>query len=149
MLNTIQSRISYPPEKHCYVRHQQATRAEPYTVDEYIELTMRGDGQYTGIKRGTQSGPDMVNSYSGTLLGSLNEARLIQVVFDYTIEGSRNREIEIYRMVRGSGYRGGFGRDFGISKLRYPLVERGGILTPDTDQKYFLQRYARVVCEKQ
>ena len=144
----IGSRFSRMSEKQCYVRNQIATDDAPYTVHEYIELTKQPDGTFTGIKRGNQSGPDMTNGYEGTLTSTSVYWRQVQLMFDYTIEGSQNRELEIYEFARARGGRYAMSYEIGINKLRYPLIDQGGILVPDTTQKYTLQRYASVICDK-
>ncbi len=148
----LRERIVFAPKKQCYVHNHVATENAPYTVHEYIELTQQSDGSFAGIKRGTQSGPDMTNGYEGVLgalAGYPAPYQQMHLVFDYVVEGSRNRELEIYTSVRGPRGKYGPGSEIGLNKLRYPLVEREGILVPDTSQKYTIQRYASVVCDKE
>ncbi|MEK7588974.1 MAG: hypothetical protein AAB438_04145, partial [Patescibacteria group bacterium] len=60
------------------------------------------------------------------------------VVFSYVIEGSANKEKEIYR-VRGD--------KTGLDKLRYPLKEESDMLVPDTTQEASILPYYRVGCD--
>ena len=121
--------------RQCYTFNHSATTIEPYTVNEFLDITING-AKVTGTKRGTQAGPDMTNGYSGTIVGTLNND-MINDVFSYTVEGSSNKEAEIYRS-----------RDdqIGIEKLRYPLIEKGGTLVPDTTKEFSVLLYARVGC---
>lgn len=121
--------------RQCYTFDHQAITAEPYTVNEFLDLTISGT-KVTGNKTGTQKGPDMTNGYSGTIVGTLNND-MINDVFSYTVEGAKNKEAEIYR---------GRTDQIGIEKLRYPLIEKGGILTPDTTKEFNAMLYARVGC---
>ncbi len=147
-IDVIQVRFAHTPKKKCYIHYHAATTKAPYTVREYIELIQQKDGRFTGVKRGTQSGPDMTNGYEGTLSGVIGRGGALEVVFDYVVEGSRNRELEIYQKVRGPQGRYGPGSEIGVTKLRYPLIEREGVLVPDTTQKYSPIHYAGIVCEK-
>jgi hypothetical protein len=119
--------------RQCYTYSHQATTDAPYTVSEFIDMTISGVN-VTGTKSGTQSGPDMTNGYNGTITGTLKN-NMITDVFSYTVEGSANKEQEIYRASK-----------IGIEKLRYPLVEEKGILVPDTTQAFTSLSYARVGC---
>lgn len=128
-----QANITLADGEQCYVFSHNATKEEPYTVTEFINITIKGK-TITGAKSGTQNGPDMTNGYTGTLLGTLDKDT-INTVFSYTIEGSKNKEKEIYKASL-----------MGIDKLRYPLTEGKGILLPDTTKEYKLLHYARVGC---
>jgi hypothetical protein len=108
---------------YCYAYHQEATTSAPYKVDEFIRIVEK-DGKITGIKKGSQSGPDMTNGYTGTLTGTV-DGRNMQIDFAYIIEGSRNTERELYTRT-----------DISLIKHRYRLVEGKGILVPDL--KYFV-----------
>jgi len=119
--------------KTCYAYHQEATLDAPYAVDEYINITITGNN-ITGIKKGTQSGPDMTNGYTGTLKGTVDKTT-ISTVFSYTIEGSNNSEKEIYNIVSN-----------GLEKLRYPLKEEEGTLVPDTTKEYKTLSYNTIDC---
>jgi hypothetical protein len=90
----------------------------------------------TGTKSGTQKGPDMTNGYNGTIVGTLNNDT-INDVFSYTIEGSSNKEAEIYRSREDQ---------IGIEKMRYPLIEKSKILVPDVTKEFTVLLYARVGC---
>lgn len=119
--------------KICYAYHQEATPDAPYTVDEYISMTIVGN-TLSGTKKGTQSGPDMTNSYNGTLKGTVDKTT-INTAFSYTIEGSNNSEKEIYNIV-----------STGLEKLRYPLKEEEGALIPDTTKEYKILSYNTIDC---
>ncbi len=119
--------------RQCYTYTHDATTDEPYTVTEFIDMTINGN-KVAGTKTGTQSGPDMHNGYTGSITGTLDD-NAITDVFAYTIEGSMNKEREIYR----AGLTG-------IEKLRYPLIEQRGLLVPDTTQEAKVLIYARVGC---
>ena len=122
-------------KRQCFTYSHEGTASEPYTVNEIIDMTIDGK-TIVGTKNGTQKGPDMTNGYSGILVGSKND-NTINVTYLYTVEGSSNKEAEIYRV-----------RDdqTGIEKLRYPLIEKNKMLVPDTTKEYKIQFYARVGC---
>lgn len=121
--------------RQCYTYNHEATTTEPYKVDEFIDITISGT-KVSGSKKGTQAGPDMTNGYTGTINGTLT-SDTIESVFAYTIEGSQNKESEIYKARKD---------EIGIEKLRYPLIEKGGMLVPDTTQDFKTLLYARVGC---
>jgi hypothetical protein len=121
--------------RQCYTYSHDATKGEPYTTSEFIDITVNGTA-VIGTKTGTQNGPDMTNSYSGTITGTVNNT-MITDLFSYTIEGSHNTEKEIYQARPDQ---------IGIEKLRYPLIEQGGILVPDTTKADTILLYARVGC---
>ena len=118
---------------YCYAYHQTSTPSAPYTVDEYLSIIMKGD-EISGTKKGTQSGPDMTNGYEGTLVG-LKDGDTATLLFSYIIEGSSGVEKEIYKFV-----------EMGIEKWRYPLVEEGEILVPDTTKAYSALLYQMIDC---
>ena len=122
--------------RQCYTYDHEATKAEPYTVNEFIDITINGT-TVTGTKTGTQSGPDMTNGYTGTITGT-TDGNTINDVYSYIVEGSANKEEEIYRARPDQ---------IGIEKLRYPLIEEKGILVPDTTKDFTPMLYARVGCE--
>ncbi len=119
--------------RSCYHYHQVATTKAPYAVDEYIDITING-ATVTGTKQGNQAGPDMTNGYTGTLEGTIDKD-LITVIFSYTIEGSKNKEKELYKIV-----------STGLQKMRYPLIDRSGILIPDSSKKFTLVPYITIPC---
>jgi hypothetical protein len=119
--------------RQCYAYNHEATKTEPYTVNEFIDITINGNN-VNGAKTGTQKGPDMTNGYSGMIKGTLSK-NIINDVFSYIIEGSANKEQEIYKTSKT-----------GIEKLRYPLIQGKGILIPDTKSEYKIMQYARVGC---
>jgi len=121
--------------RQCYSYNHEATKTDPYTVNEFIDMTIKGN-VISGTKTGNQKGPDMTNGYNGTLLGAWN-GDIIDVVYSYTVEGSKNKEKEIYRAREDQ---------IGIEKLRYPLIEKGGILVPDTTKEPKTMLYVRVGC---
>jgi len=121
--------------RQCYTLDHEATATEPYTVNEFLDITIDGS-KVTGTKRGTQEGPDMTNGYSGTIVGTVNNDT-INDIFSYTVEGSSNKEAEIYQARADQ---------IGIEKLRYPLIEKGGVLVPDTTKEFTKLLYARVGC---
>ncbi len=128
-----QANVTLTNGRQCYTYNHEGTATEPYTVNEFIDINIKGS-TVTGTKTGTQSGPDMTNGYSGTIVGTLAN-NTITDVFSYVIEGSPNQEKEIYK----AGLTG-------IEKLRYPLIEGGKILVPDTTKEYKTMLYARVGC---
>ena len=122
--------------RQCYSFSHKATKDEPYEVSEILDMTLSGIN-VTGKITGKQDGPDMHNGYTGTVEGKL-EKDIINVVFSYVIEGSANKEKEIYR-VRGD--------KTGLDKLRYPLKEESDMLVPDTTQEASILPYYRVGCD--
>ncbi|MES2315782.1 MAG: hypothetical protein V4486_03560 [Patescibacteria group bacterium] len=120
--------------RQCYTYSHEATTDEPYNVSEFIDITINGT-LVSGTKHGTQAGPDMTNGYEGTILGTLDDNKITDV-YSYTVEGSHNQEKEIYQ----AGLTG-------IEKLRYPLMQYGGMLVPDTTKDFTTMLYARVGCE--
>lgn len=128
-----QPNITLKDGRQCYTYNHEATKDEPYTVNEFIDMAISGT-KVIGTKTGTQKGPDMTNGYTGTLIG-ISDKNTITVVYSYTVEGSKNKEEEIYRTNK-----------VGIEKLRYPLVEDAGILVPDTTKEFKTMTYARVEC---
>jgi hypothetical protein len=131
---TEQPDITLVDGRQCYTYSHAGTTTEPYTTSEFIDMVISGT-KVAGTKRGTQSGPDMTNGYTGTITGTLDNNTIIDT-YSYTIEGSKNKEKEIYRAGKT-----------GIEKLRYPLMERSGMLVPDMTKEYSLLLYARVGCE--
>ena len=128
-----QKNISLTNGRQCYTYSHEGTTDEPYTVNEFIDMMIQGT-KVTGTKKGTQSGPDMTNGYTGTITGILNN-NTITSVYSYIVEGSANREQEIYKASKT-----------GIEKLHYPLVEKSGMLVPDTTKEFNILLYARVGC---
>lgn len=119
--------------RSCYTYHQIATKTAPYAVDEYLDLVFQNE-QVSGTKQGTQNGPDMTNGYVGSITGTI-KGDVITSVFDYVIEGSHNKEQEIYKKTKT-----------GLEKLRYPLIEGKGILVPDTTKEFKLMNYSLIDC---
>ncbi len=121
--------------RQCYTYSHDATTTEPYAVSEFIDITVHG-ATVTGTKTGTQKGPDMTNGYTGTLAGTVTDD-ILDDTFSYTIEGSHNQEKEIYNIRADK---------IGIEKLRYPLIDQGKMLVPDTTKNFTTLLYARVGC---
>ena len=119
--------------RQCYTFNHEATKDALYTVNEFIDITIVGT-IVTGTKKGTQAGPDMTNGYNGTIVGTLSNNKITDI-FSYVVEGSKNKEKEIYRAGKT-----------GIEKLRYPLIEEKGILVPDTTKEPQILLYDRVGC---
>lgn len=119
--------------RQCYTYNHEGTDSEPYTVNEFIDININGK-IVTGTKKGTQSGPDMTNGYTGSIDGFL-DGNTITAVYSYVVEGSHNKEKEIYKA-----------SETGIEKLRYPLVEEGKILVPDKTKEFKVLQYNRVSC---
>jgi hypothetical protein len=122
-------------EKICAEYDKKGTEKEPYSVFEYLEIEIKNE-DVSGFKNGTQSGPDMTNGYQGNIGGKI-KGDILDVIFEYEIEGSKQKEQEKYLLVSD-----------GIVKLRYELKEEGGILVPDlsTNPKEIL--YKKVDCKK-
>lgn len=104
--------------RYCFHRLQEATKSEPYRVEEDIILNIK-NGSVVGTKSGTQNGPDMTNGYGGDLVGSIKGVDL-ELTYSYTVEGSKAKELEIYKFQNDS-----------LVKMRWVLEDKGGILTPD------------------
>ncbi len=134
VLPKTQPNITLVDGRQCYTYNQEATNEAPYKVDEFIDITISGKS-VTGTKRGTQSGPDMINGYIGSIIGTLSQNK-ITAIYSYMVEGSKNKEKEIYQANKT-----------GIEKLRYPLIEEGGILIPDISKEFKTLLYSRVGCE--
>ncbi len=130
----VEQAVTLGDGRQCYVYSHDATADEPYATTDFMDITIAGTS-VTGIRRGTQDGPDMTNGYGGTMEGTLS-SNTITDVFSYTIEGSKNKEQEIFRV-----------GPTGIEKLRYQLMEGKGMLVPDTTKPYAIQKYARVGCQ--
>jgi len=118
----------------CYKYHHDANTDAPYTVNELISITTNGNN-VTGTKKGSQSGPDMTNGYQGEITGTISNNTLT-AVFDYVIEGSSNKEKEIYAVT-----------DFRLTKHRYPLIEENGMLVPDTTKDFTELIYQQGKCD--
>ncbi len=128
-----QKNLTLVDGRQCYTYTHDATKDAPYTVNEFLDITIAGT-KVTGAKSGAQAGPDMTNGYSGTISGTLANNQITDI-YSYIVEGAKNKEKEIYRTSKT-----------GIEKLRYPLVEKNGILVPDTTKDFQILSYARVGC---
>lgn len=119
--------------RNCFVYKHEATKDEPYKVSETIDINV-ASGVVSGTKKGTQAGPDMTNGYEGSLKGTLDKD-VVDVVFSYVVEGSANKEKEIYLVKKDI-----------LEKMRYPLIESKNMLIPDTSKEYKTLDYIRVDC---
>jgi hypothetical protein len=117
----------------CFNRSVPGTTEAPYAVEENIKLVIDGE-KVEGEKSGMQSGPDMTNGYFGTLKGTYVGGKL-ELLYDYTVEGSEQAEKEIYVF-----------RDNDLIKRRYPLIERKDMLVPDETNVYEEQVYESAYC---
>lgn len=104
--------------KYCFVYKQEAIKEAPYQVEEHVKLNISGE-KVTGSKTGTQNGPDMTNGYFGDISGT-KKGNNIEVVFSFTIEGSNNKELEVYEFSTST-----------LTKLRWSLVEKDNMLVPN------------------
>ncbi len=120
--------------KNCFEYDQIATTEAPYSVNEKVEIVILGNKVVMGTKSGNQSGPDMTNGYEGTLTGKL-EGDILNVVYSYKIEGSDQKEKEIYKVTSDS-----------IVKQRYVLEDVGVVLTPDTTSEVREMVYKKIDC---
>ena len=77
----------------------------------------------------------MTNGYQGEITGTISNNTLT-AVFDYVIEGSSNKEKEIYAVT-----------DFRLTKHRYPLIEENGMLVPDTTKDFTELIYQQEKCD--
>jgi len=119
--------------KSCYEYIQVATETAPYSVEEHVVLNFEGNIVH-GTKEGTQAGPDMTNGYSGNLTGT-KSGQSLELLFSYTIEGSDNKELELYEI-----------RDEDLIKLRYVLKDQKGILVPDESSTPRELIYKKITC---
>ena len=110
-----------PDGKYCYQYSQKATQDTPYSVEEYSEIVLSGN-TVSGLKRGSQSGPDMSNGFDGTLSGT-RDGNSLTIRFKYVIEGSSGEEMELYSLDENT-----------LTKHRYTLKEEGGVLVPNKDE---------------
>jgi hypothetical protein len=104
--------------RRCFSRDQIATKDAPYKVHEDIILDIK-DGLIIGTKKGTQAGPDMTNGYWGDLSGSLKN-NLLELVYSYTVDASKGKELEIYEY-----------KDNILNRMFWPVTEKNHILTPN------------------
>jgi len=117
----------------CFSYNQKATGDLPYTVAEEITLSIE-NGMVSGTKTGSQFGPDMTNGYTGTLSGVFENPSL-SVVYSYEIEGSAQKEKELYTLSARS-----------LVKHRYSLVEQGDMLVPDRESEPRDVVFTKVSC---
>ncbi len=119
--------------KYCFSHSKTATDTEPYNIKEEIILNINGE-KVLGTKSGTQNGPDMTNGYTGTLEG-IKKINNFELLYSYTVEGSQNKELEIYEFSNSS-----------LFKNRYVLVEKDGILMPDKTSEAKMIEYKEIAC---
>ncbi len=126
--------------QYCFVYTHEATDTDPYAVEEHLMLT-HSNGIISGTKKGTQHGPDMTNGYVGTVLGT-TDGETLRLVYSYTVEGSNNKEAEIYSVI-------------GTSIVKHRYVLREGVqdgekmLLPDIKGNQILQMYTSEKCTEQ
>lgn len=130
----VQEVVKLVDGRQCYTYSHDATETEPYATTDFIDITIAGN-KVTGTRHGTQKGPDMTNGYTGTMEGTLENNKITSVL-SYIVEGSKNKEKEIFQ----AGLTG-------IEKLRYQLLEGKGMLVPDMTKPYTLLKYSRIQCE--
>lgn len=131
----VQQAIKFADGRQCYTYSHEATKEEPVTSTEFIDMTIAGT-TVTGTKHGTQSGPELTNGWEGTLNGSIT-GDTMTVAFAYTVEGSKNTEQEIYQASLA-----------GIDRLRYPLIDKyKDGLFPDTTKDFTRISYKKIDCE--
>jgi hypothetical protein len=131
--NKTSTLVAGESNRKCFAYYQEATKDAPYRVDEYIDIAIDGT-KVSGVKHGTQNGPDMTNGYAGTLSGTIAENNL-DLLYAYKVEGSKNTEKEIYKMTKR-----------GLEKWRYPLLQEVGMLVPDLSKEYKVLKYDAVDC---
>lgn len=119
--------------RNCYLYDQLATIEAPYEVHEKIDISVDGK-KVSGIKSGTQAGPDMTNGYEGTLIGTLDD-NMLTAIFSYTVEGSAQKEKEVYAVMSNS-----------LVKHRYVLAEEQGVLVPDMSGDFREIVYNKIGC---
>jgi len=118
--------------RYCFNYNNTESDA-PYKVSEDIDMNIQGSA-VVGTKSGTQNGPGMTNGYFGALSGT-KEGTTINAVFSYTVEGSQNKEREVYTIT-----------ETGLNKLRYPLLETPEGLEPDMTKEFTAIAYTQTEC---
>lgn len=123
---------------YCFGRVLAATAEAPFAVEEHMELTRVGD-EITGTKSGIQTGPGVSSGFTGTMTGSAKDGYL-EFVYAYTIEGSAQKEFEVYTIA---------GQD--LVKQRYTLDEAKkdgeSILIPNLTSEPTLITYTAEACK--
>lgn len=119
---------------YCYSRNQVATPDAPYKVEEHVVLHIN-KGTVTGTKSGTQAGPDMTNGFTGTLTGNIKDKE-IQVIYDYRVEGSANKEQEHYTFSENT-----------LIRHQYQLIQGKDILVPNINKFVRDITYIKEVCK--
>jgi hypothetical protein len=122
---------------YCFGRLQEATADAPYRVEEHMSLT-RVRGDITGTKSGTQAGPDMTNGFTGTMTGEAKDGYL-QFIYAYTIDGSKQKELEVYRIN---------GADLVKQRYTLDLAKKDGeeVLIPNLSSTPTLITYTAEAC---
>lgn len=123
-----------PEGDYCYSRNQVATPDAPYKVEEHVVLHIDKE-TVTGTKSGTQAGPDMTNGFTGTLTGNIKDNE-IQLIYDYRVEGSANKEQEHYTFSENT-----------LIKHQYQLIQGKDILVPNINTFVRDIIYIKEVCK--
>ena len=118
----------------CFSYNKEPTESMPYSVSEEVTLSL-SEESFFGTKRGTQSGPDMTNGYSGEISG-VRKGNNLEGIFTYTIEGSFGSERELYTLEQNI-----------LTKHRYSLVQDGDILMPDMQSEKQDIIYQEMACQ--
>ncbi|MBP6856559.1 MAG: hypothetical protein KBC42_00500 [Candidatus Pacebacteria bacterium] len=125
-----------PDGKYCYQYSQKATFEAPYAVEEYVQLSIT-QGVVSGLKIGSQSGPDLSGGYDGTISGTIGDDNNIVAIFAHTVEGSKGQEQEEYTISPEL-----------LVKHRYTLKEDGPLLVPNKDTFLRDMMYPKVECRE-
>lgn len=131
---TTPSSPTSPEGDYCYSRNQVATPDAPYKVEEHVMLHIDKEA-VTGTKSGTQAGPDMTNGFTGTLTGNIKDNE-IQLIYDYRVEGSANKEQEHYTFSENT-----------LIRHQYQLIQGKDILVPNINKFVRDITYIKEVCK--
>ena len=127
---------------YCFKRDQIATEEAPYSAQEFVVLIFEGT-KVTGTKTGTQQGPGVSNGYTGTLEGAVitdDTSSEIELTYAYVVEGSANRELEVYAFYDGKIFKK-------IWRLNESKINGFPILVPDYVGEPALIEYQATSCE--
>lgn len=104
------------PETLCF-EHTEVT--EYNSTSQTISLTFNGEA-VTGTKSGTILGDEYSAGFEGTLEGTYNDDGILNLIYDYTVDGGAGREEERYRLENGEllQYRYTLKEDFENNILR-------------------------------
>jgi hypothetical protein len=125
-----------PDGKYCYQYSQKATDEAPYAVEEYAQLSIT-QGIVSGVKIGSQSGPELSGGYDGTISGTIGADNNMVVIFAYTVDGSKGQEQEEYTISPDM-----------LIKHRYTLNDDTKILMPNKDEFVKDLMYPKVECRE-